>query len=104
MIQLGSCCLEELELERDTIQKELTRAQSEFVKKETLLNDRITALETDNKLIETLETQALEYDAALSQKDDRLKKLFNELQLQLSDSPTSTPTEAVSSIINISTI
>ena len=73
--------LEELERERDTIQAELTRVKSEFVKKETLLNDRIMALETDNKLIETLETQALEYDAALSQKDDRLKKLFNELQL-----------------------
>jgi len=73
--------LEELENERDAALVELTQAKTEFVEKEASLGVRISALETDNKLIETLETQALEYDAALSQKDDKMSKLVEELEV-----------------------
>jgi len=73
--------LEELESERDAALVELTQARTEFTEKEASLGVRISALETDNKLIETLETQALEYDAALSQKDDKMSKLVEELEL-----------------------
>jgi chromosome segregation ATPase len=68
--------LEELESERNTLKNEHDRALAESVRKD----GRIRALEIDNQLIETLEKQALEYDAALFEKDIRIENLDEKLK------------------------
>ncbi|KAL7552823.1 hypothetical protein ACHAWF_016073, partial [Thalassiosira exigua] len=61
--------IETLECERDELQGKLDHAEV-----------RIHALETDNKLIEKFEGQQLEYDAAVSEKDEKLAKFELELE------------------------
>ncbi|KAL3811780.1 LOW QUALITY PROTEIN: hypothetical protein ACHAXA_004212 [Cyclostephanos tholiformis] len=68
--------LEELEGERDALKVLHDIAMEESGRKD----GRIRALEIDNQLIEVLEKQALEYDAALFQKDLIIKTLEGELQ------------------------
>jgi chromosome segregation ATPase len=65
-----------LEAERSTLHAELASAREDITKKE----GRILALEADNQLIDTLEKQALEYDAELMQRDEKLKILERFLQ------------------------
>jgi chromosome segregation ATPase len=68
--------LEELEGERDALKAEYCRLLEELARRDS----RIRALEMDNELIDTLEKQILEYDAALLQKDTKLEGLAKELQ------------------------
>lgn len=86
--------LEELEFERNQVMTEQERAQTEFAKKQTEYNKKeeefkskedslcnmIQALQKDNKLIDILESQVLELDAALCQKDNMVVKLEEALQ------------------------
>jgi chromosome segregation ATPase len=68
--------LEELEGERDALLSMRDVAAEESARKDS----RIRALEIDNQLIEVLEKQALEYDAALFQKDMTITTLEGTLQ------------------------
>jgi chromosome segregation ATPase len=68
--------LDELEGERDALKAEHCRLLAELARKDS----RIRALEMDNELIDTLEKQILEYDAALLEKDIKLETLAKELQ------------------------
>lgn len=68
--------LEELEGERDALKAEHCRLLEELARKDS----RIRALEMDNELINTLEKQMLEYDAAVLEKDIKLETLEKELQ------------------------
>lgn len=61
-----------MEVERSALQAEIACAQEEISKKE----ERIHALQIDIQLVEELlEKQALEYDAVLLQKDEKLNNL-----------------------------
>ena len=63
-----------------TLKDELEKVQDDYAKKAIIFNDRICALQKDNELLEKqAEKEALEYEAALTEKDEKLRKLGNDL-------------------------
>lgn len=71
--------LEELEYERDELKEDLDQAFEDSAKVEQSLRDMIGALEDENERLKKYECATVDFDAAVWEKDQKLKQLKDEL-------------------------
>ncbi len=71
--------LEELEYERDELKEDLDQAFEDSAKVEQSLRDMIGALEDENQRLQKYERATVDFDAAVWDKDQKLKQLKDEL-------------------------
>ena len=71
--------MEELEYERDELKEDLDQAFEDNAKVEQSLRDMIGALEDENQRLQKYERATVDFDAAVWDKDQKLKQLKDEL-------------------------